>query len=202
METKKNKIQRTGNLCLNPQPSNSALVKGLLVLFLFPMLLSFWGPNVLAHPVNMQAICEIESNCDDNAKGSVGEIGRYQISPIVLKHFEQVHKRGEKIYVDETFKLECWDKCFPTPKEKLANKQINTLIANWYMNWLFDRCWTVKDTIIAWNFGIGNWREWRFQSVNVPISSHEHRQGRLEDLPKTVQAYLKKYEQLTGEKLQ
>lgn len=87
-------------------------------------------------------------------------------------------------------------------------------VANWYMNWLFDRCWTVKDTLIAWNWGIGNWRRWKERNQanetawNVP-SVHPYGEDSFDlsydqmaddKLPKTTQDYLKKYEKLTGEK--
>lgn len=131
-----------------------------------------------AHPIDLNAICQIESNCNDNAIGKAGEIGRYQITPICLKHFKQVN--GDKTYLDRYDDNTSWD---------LKNTRHNEFIANWYLNWLYDRCWTVKDTIVAWNWGIGNWRKWQSNG------------SQFKQLPKTTQAYLKKYEQLTKEKL-
>lgn len=157
-----------------------------LVLFL-----CFQGVG-LAHSVDMDAIQQIETGGEadpDQAVGASGEIGRYQISPIVLKHYNQVTK-------------------YWLPKEKLSEPATNKEIANWYMNWLFDRCYTVKDTIIAWNWGIGNWREWKnkiypdyveFNSVGL-VKFNYTREAE-DKLPKVTQDYLKKYEKITGEVL-
>ena len=61
-------------------------------------------------------------------------------------------------------------------------------IANWYLNWLYDRCWTVEDTLYAYNMGIGRWRKW-------------DREGRDYDkLPKETQEFLRKYKELTNDR--
>lgn len=194
------------------------MIKIKFIFFIFlPLFLSDCG-NVpaYAHPVDMDAICKIESNFNDNAKGSHGEIGRYQITPIVLKHFNQVHRdKKVKVFTRENplkygFKMNgFYDEHtgyltteIGFEKDTLFYSEVNTFVANWYMNWLFDRCWTVKDTIIAWNWGIGNWRKWKERGNEVtcekiPLDICVFNQN----LPKTTQAYLKKYENLTGERL-
>lgn len=154
------------------------------------------GSPAMAHPIDMDAIAQIESSNNPKAVGKSGEIGLYQISPIVLKHFNQSRKRlggddGATFVVDENVQA-----------EDLKDPLVNEYIANWYMNWLFDRCWTVKDTIIAWNWGIGNWREWqRKPCVDKEGVSNLWKDGCFNSLPKVTQDYLKKYEKLTGDKL-
>jgi len=152
------------------------------------------------HPVNMEVIAQIESSNNPEAVGAVGEIGLYQISPIVLKHFNQDHRNATRgIMAYEKSSVVRFG--VPIHIKTLSDPYINTYIANWYMNWLFDRTWTVKDTIIAWNWGIGNWRKWknnRCMNGNLKIVVCKYQDSLL---PKVTQDYLKKYEKLTGEKL-
>jgi len=183
-------------------------------------------PIAGAHPIDMDAIAQIESGGDPAAVGSSGEIGLYQISPIALKHFNQVHigkkpitPKGEIDYQKQaeskrTFENRCalygpgprivgWACAYEA--QDLKDKRVNAHIANWYINWLYDRCWTVKDTIIAWNWGIGNWRKFNNQrekceQINTTtggdcIESYDN------FLPQVTQDYLKKYEAITGEVL-
>lgn len=157
------------------------------------LLFFIYTPKAFPHPVNMEAIAQIESSNNPKAVSKDGSVGLYQITPICLKHFNQANQGKDKgfyrfggldengnsnMHYDGDFTMD--DMKFPAYSEQ---------VANWYMNWLFDRCWSVKDTIIAWNWGIGNWRKW-------------NRNGsKFSKLPKTTQNYLKKYEQITGEKL-
>lgn len=148
------------------------------------LLLSIAGcAPAYAHPINMDAIAEIESSNNPKAVGKVGEIGLYQISPIVLKHYNQSSNQHGLGLVEEN---------------ELLDPIVNHKVAEWYMNWLFDRCWTVRDTIIAWNFGIGNWRSWKNWNSEPDVITNP---SALVHLPKITQDYLKKYEKITGEKL-
>ena len=136
----------------------------------------------------MNAIAMIESSNNPKAVGSSGEIGLYQISPIVLKHHNQWLKEH-----DEHLSIS-FVGTFPDNKA-LFNPKVNEHIANWYLGWLYDRCWTIKDTIIAYNWGIGNWRKGCFSSQGKYMCDYRGH------LPKVTENYLKKYELLTGEKL-
>ena len=200
-----------GNPAYNLQVSGP--LQPLFFLFLF-----FYCSLALAHAIDMDAIAEIESSNNPNAVGSSGEIGLYQISPIVLKHFNQVHenqtirafvgewplKKAQMFFghYDDTSGFISSQHGFSEPT--LVYPAINTIIANWYMNWLYERCWTIEDTIIAWNWGIGNWRDWKnggseIECVKIPTDTCVLR--RFKSLPKTTQKYLAKYEKITGEKL-
>lgn len=147
--------------------------------------------NAYAHPIDMDAIAMIESSNNPDAVGASGEIGLYQISPIVLKHFNQVKDNITGWY----YRL-CRDD-FETgglmyrdcSRADLFEEYINHQIASWYLGWLSARCGTVDDILIAWNRGYGNWRKWVKNGRNY------------KKLPKVTQDYLKKYEKLTGEKL-
>lgn len=172
-------------------------------------LLLFWPAVAFGHPISMDAIAEIESSNNPNAVGASGEIGLYQISPIVLKHFNQVFQGKPKqspydikYKVDDpkhlTYSGEIdWKYTGDFKPEDLKHPIYNREVADWYFNWLFDRCWTVKDTLIAWNWGIGNWRRWReIQFVSFLTNNDQDKY-----LPKTTQVYLKRYEEITGDKL-
>ena len=143
------------------------------------LLLSGASP-LLGHPVDMEALAMIESSNNPKAYNARSQArGLYQITPIVLKHWNQTH--GDSAMVEDLF----------VPKE-------NTMIANWYLNWLYDRCLTVKDTLISYNWGIGHWRRWRKAIDKFPPTKEELE---LYGLPKETQDYLDKYEKLTEEKL-
>lgn len=152
-----------------------------------------FSTQVDAHPISMDAICEIESRCQDDALGASGEVGRFQISPIVLAHFNDDHKnvhlaRCIDLYETDTPRDQgyLWRDC---TLDELKKKSINERVADWYMRWIYERTGNVDDAIIAWNRGYGNWKKWV-------------RDGRkYKKLPEVTQEYLKKYEKLTGEKL-
>lgn len=127
----------------------------------------------------MDAIAMIVSSNNPKAMGSSGEIGLYQISPIALKHFNTA----------------AGDSFNRVSKNELLQAHTNHMVAGWYFNWIYDRTWTVKDTIIAWNWGIGNWRKWNKNKEHYKISPPDN------FLPQVTQDYLKKYEKITGKKL-
>lgn len=179
----------------------------LLALMIFTTIFS--PTTAQGHPINMDAIAQIESSNNPKAVSKDGSVGLYQITPICLKHFNQVN--GPQFYIGlgevESGSGFLEAKYRDYKADDLKDKKINSRIANWYMNWLYDRCWTVKDTLIAWNWGIGNWREWR--NTNNPEIHNltsailgKAQISRDDYLPKITQDYLKKYEKLTGESLQ
>jgi len=116
-----------------------------------------------AHPIDLQKIQQIESSGNPRAVGTSGERGLYQITPGVWKDY--LRARG-------------LDKGDP---EHLFDPHVNKKVADWYFKWLFFRCQTVKDTIISYNWGIGNWRKWKARGA------------KFSELPLTTQKYLKKY---------
>lgn len=125
-------------------------------------------PQVTAHPINMEALAKIESSGDPNAiNKSSKAIGLYQITPTVRKHYNKFHN---------TFISE----------EDLYYPEINKMVADWYLHWLWTLVDTERNILICYNWGIGNYRKW---------------DKRLESLPKETKDYLFKYEALTGEEL-
>lgn len=147
----------------------------------------------------MEALCQIESGCRDDAvsfRGAKYGRGRYQISEIALKHFNQSSNITPfvKNYTDGPLKgatefdaIQCFQApCVGVDVESLHDKEINYFIANWYLNWIENALRingiepTVEKILACWNFGYGN-------------------VIRGKKLPKETQDFLKKYEELTRE---
>lgn len=151
------------------------------ILLLPSLLLADCGKTpAYAHTIDMDAIAQIESSNNPNAVGASEEIGLYQISPIVLKHYNQwVHPAG------------CDESCssWVTKKDLFKDPIRQRSIASWYMGWLFDRCWTEFDTIQAWNRGIGTWRKWKESG------------SKWDDLPEITKRYIEKYARLTNKSI-
>ena len=132
----------------------------LFAVFLLSLLFS---QTAQAHPLDMDAIKMIESSGNPKAVGSVGERGLYQITPGVWKDYNRAKK------------------CKPGPLDALFDPATAKRVADWYLDWLHFRCKTPQDTIIAWNWGIGNWRKWKARGANY------------DELPQVTKDYLKKY---------
>lgn len=150
------------------------------LLFLLPLFLADCGNTpAFAHPINMDAIQQIESSNNPAAQNG-NHRGLYQISEIVLFQFKNDPK-SKVIMDDDSFlnvtALQSIDLFIP---------EINKHIANYYFDWLTAQLKSKKEILIAWNFGIGNLRKWQAGKVK---------------LPKETQEYLKKYEKITGEAL-
>ena len=71
--------------------------------------------GVTAQAINMEAIKQIESGGDPNAVGKAGEVGLYQIMPIVRKSYNQ--RTGHNY-----------------SRSDLFDPEINYQIADWYLH--------------------------------------------------------------------
>lgn len=130
-----------------------------------------------AHPVDMEVLAQIESSGNPKAFNQRTKArGLYQITPIVLRQYNSEHSAM-------------------VTEDDLFNSRVNKAIANWYLDWLFEKCWTVYDTLIAYNWGIGRWRTWR-QKV---VGGYSLSEG-LSYLPKETRLYIRKYNELTIQK--
>jgi len=113
-----------------------------ILVLIFSLLISITDAN--ASIIDMQRIAHIESSGNPLAHNK-REDGRglFQINPICLREWNNFHPREQY-----------------TPDD-LFNEQINTRIAEWYMNKRipamikhFGKEDTVENRIIAWNAGI------------------------------------------------
>lgn len=122
--------------------SDRDFFKGIFVIeaIIFLMLMNF---GVIAQPqVNMEIIKKIESNGNPRAIGEAGEVGLFQITPIVRKSY---NKRTDHNYI----------------RNDLFNPRINRKIARWYLTEripqmlrAFNLEVTVKNIIWSYNAGI------------------------------------------------
>lgn len=95
-----------------------------------------------AENINMQKIMHIESAGNPTAVSRAGAIGLYQIMPVVLQEYNQFH--GQKY-----------------TRKNLYNPEINTKIANWYINFRIPQLLqhykkpdTVENRLKCYNAGI------------------------------------------------
>lgn len=132
------------------------LVDILSVVIVFFLLI----PSASAHNVNLSVVSKIESSNNPLAHNKKSDArGLFQITPVCLKHFNQVHKLNYS-------------------KEALYIPSFNFKVANWYFSWLSKKTNSVRETLIAYNCGLG------CLSRNT--------------LPKETVGYLEKYQSLNG----
>lgn len=162
--------------------------------------------NLLAHPINMDILAEIESSNNPRAwNKNTDARGLYQITPIVWSQFiDSLDKRTYWIYVstDEGDGIMTSYVIRNLKEEDLFDGCLNKYIANWYLDWLSERCDTVDEILIAWNWGIGNLRKWRtrndqlFGIKNISTEEWNTVQSHYLDLPKETRDFLRKYHEL------
>lgn len=158
-------------------------IVGLILVFIILVALEKLG---YSHPINMSVVAEIESSNNPKAYNEKSQArGLFQITPIALRHYNETSNYHLLGLVED---------------DELFDPNINRKVASWYLNWLYDRTWTVRDTLIAYNWGIGNWRKWRIRKDTL-YSANTKGLEFYTTLPKETQDYLKKYEELTGTKL-
>lgn len=100
--------------------------------------------------VNPAIIAEIESSGNPKAYNTrTTATGLYQITPICLRHFNDVHYTNFSM-------------------GELFDPKLNTKIASWYLDWLKNRCSTDEEVLISYNFGYGNMRKWKTGKIQLP----------------------------------
>jgi len=190
------------------------------LVFVMVLTIILLAKDAFAHPIDMDAIATIESSNNPKAfNEQSGARGLYQITPLCLKHYNQAvdekpiipkrhwncNKSGEYCVYSYTGIGEKPGYSENYTKDDLFELGINKAIANWYFGWLYDRTWTIKDTLIAYNWGIGNWRKWKsthIHSTHPPsLYSGRNEKSNRTSLPEETQTYLERYELLTGTKL-
>lgn len=122
------------------------------------LLLFVGGCSDLAHAtVNMEAIKQIESGGNARAyNAGSGARGLYQITPICLKHYNRAN--GTRVGLNDLYKPE-----------------VNERVARWYFGWLADQGLDDANSIIAYNWGIGNFRRYeRDLSVDLPVETRDY----------------------------
>lgn len=155
-----------------------------------------WGLNAFAHPIDMEALKQIESSGNPKALSPDGCRGLFQISEIVLKQFNRDSDTTPfvKNYTSGPLSgtkgfdvIRCYQSpCVSISVDSLFDPDINRFVANWYLNWISQKVDTIDEILIVYNWGIGNFRKW------------QRKGSKFSKLPKETQNYLKKYHTLTG----
>ena len=101
--------------------------------------------------LNLKIVAQIESSNNPKAYNRKSKAtGLYQITPICLKHYNQVHGTS---YV----------------REDLYDPELNTRIAIWYFTWLWQRGLPNLDMILAsYNWGLSNVRAYLKGEKEMP----------------------------------
>lgn len=134
----------------------------------------------------MEVLAQIESSGDPNAynKGSQAR-GLYQITPICLKHYNQ---NPNKVFqLDPPWNEDGSSNFRKANVDDLFNEFVNFTIANWYLNWLSQRCDSVFEILVGFNWGPGNLRKWRRGG------------SKWNKLPNETRNYVEKYARLTNQ---
>jgi soluble lytic murein transglycosylase-like protein len=106
--------------------------------------------------ISMEAIKEIESGGNPKAYNKYSKAtGLYQITPICLKHFNEVNKTSWKM--DDMY----------DPKK-------NERVAVWYFTWLERQGLEDEEQIIAYNWGIGNLMKYRLGLKTLPKETRNY----------------------------
>ena len=107
----------------------------------------------------VQAIITCESNGDPNAVSEAGAVGLMQITPIVLKEFNDYG------YMDE-----------PTRKEYLYCPVVNVKIGTWYLMRLKDhyKCPTIECVLASYNGGITRLRRNKWDIEKMSSETREY----------------------------
>jgi len=149
---------------------------------LFSLLFCFFcfTCNTWAHPIDMDALAQIESSGNPQAWNKSSDArGMYQITPIVLRQFMD-DPHAKVIMTNESYlpisKLN---------KDSLFMPEINRHVADYYLDWLDARIESTDEICIAWNWGIGKLRKWQRNG------------SKFKKLPKETQNFIKKYHELT-----
>lgn len=131
-------------------------MKQLVKLLLSCLLLSLALTTYAQASVNASIISEIESSNNPNAfNARSGARGLFQITPICLKHFNDVHGSSYS-------------------SEDLFQPLINKRIGEWYLSWLSKRCATNEEILISYNFGYGNMKKWKAGKIQLPQETKEY----------------------------
>jgi len=117
--------------------------KGIFCITAGIFILAVMAGLVNAQTIDLEAIKEIESGGNPNAVGAAGEVGLFQIMPVVRKSYNQ--RTGHRY-----------------TRQDLFNPEVNKAIADWYLHDRipemlrhYGKAVTVENIIWSYNAGIG-----------------------------------------------
>jgi len=129
------------------------------------------------------SVIEVESHGEPSLVSPKGAIGLMQITPIVLKEFNDTpHQDGYAVGKHEKCRglksIQIYDKDYPLNsivqlpcyEPQLYIPWVNKFIGTWYLRRLHEKynCDTLEKILMAWNWGIGNCRKHNFDLKSAP----------------------------------
>lgn len=133
-------------------------MKIIVIVVLLFTLCSIVRADTIVNDRLINAIAQVETNCDPKAIGDDGKsIGICQISLSVLKEW------NDNCRVEFT-------------KKDLLDPQINKRLCEWYLDRLINHygCANLKQVLAAYNGGIGNLRKVNYDVSKMPKSVREY----------------------------
>jgi hypothetical protein len=117
-------------------------------------ILIFWPHKAHAEDINLDKIAEIESNNNPQAfNEDANAIGMYQITYPVLSDFNAMHPLDWRYNMSDMYNAQdSWG---------VANWYLNSEIPNYLIGYGIED--TIRNRLIAWNWGIGHLRKWYHQ---------------------------------------
>lgn len=129
------------------------------------------------------AIIQVESSGNPNAfNKNSGAIGLMQITPIVLKEYNEINGHYVEIRTGEFNTYEdVAKKLNRITYEQLYDEYINIKIGTWYLNRIWEHYLphykldqTLENLCIAYNFGIGNLVKYRQGTTKLPLETKNY----------------------------
>lgn len=135
---------------------DNRMLEAVVVMFFLACALLLARNAWSAEAINLDAIMRIESEGNPLVYNKrSGAVGLYQITPICLRHYNEVHKTAFIM-------------------AELYEPAKNKAVAVWYFGWLAERLTSVDDILIAYNFGIGNLRKYKKGLVKLPDETRDY----------------------------
>lgn len=123
----------------------------------------------------VDAIIQVESSGNPDKVSKAGAIGLMQITPIVLKEFNDREYNPEHYFIcgqDVSFVKPI------LPKESLFNKDVNKSVGTWYLKRLKDHYlkdkYTLEHLLAAYNGGITHLRKCGYDVNKMPKETREY----------------------------
>lgn len=118
-------------------------MKRLLLLLGLGAMMVMCSQNTLKAEIRLELISQLESSNNPKAFNKKTQAyGIFQITPVCLKHYNQLHPAAQ-LKTDQLF----------------SAKQ-NKKVARWYFKWLSKQLREEKRILVAWNWGLKHARHW------------------------------------------
>lgn len=126
------------------------LLVGLFLIFLS------WNQPFAHSSINPEIIALIESRNNPNAfNARSGARGLYQITPICLQHYNNIHSSNVRL-------------------DSLFDPTINKKVASWYLGWLAKQLKDDDKVLVGFNWGIAHAYKWNGSFQSLPSETRKY----------------------------